>query len=69
MIAIGEESGSLDITLNKVSDFYDMSLGYTIKKLTAVIEPLFLVIMGGLVAFIMASMLLPIFDMIRILRH
>ncbi len=69
MISIGEKTGKLDMMLNKISDFYDVSLGYAIKKLTAVIEPLFLVIMGGLVAFIMASMLLPIFDMVKILRH
>ena len=69
MIAIGEESGSLDKMLNKISEFYDMSLGYTIKRLTALIEPIFLVIMGSLIGFIMASMLLPIFDMIKILGH
>jgi type IV pilus assembly protein PilC len=69
MIAVGEETGNLDTMLNKISDFYDMYLGYTIKKLTAIIEPLFLLIIGSLVAFIMASMLLPIFDMIKTLRH
>jgi type IV pilus assembly protein PilC len=69
MIAVGEESGNLDHMLNKISDFYDMSLGYTIKRLTAIIEPLFLLIMGSMIGFIMASMLLPIFDMIQMLRH
>lgn len=69
MVSAGEESGNLDEMLNKIADFYDMAIGYTIKKLTAIIEPLFLVIMGCIVAFIMASMLLPIFDMVKILRH
>ena len=69
MISVGEETGALDVMLNKISDFYDMSIGYTIKKLTAVIEPLFLAIMGGMVGFIMVSMLMPIFDMMKILRH
>jgi type IV pilus assembly protein PilC len=69
MIAVGEETGGLDEMLNKVSDFYDMSLGYTIKRLTAIIEPFFLLIMGSMIGFIMASMLLPIFDMIKMLRH
>jgi len=69
MVSVGEETGSLDIMLNKISDFYDMSLGYTIKKLTVIIEPVFLVVMGSMVGFIMASMLLPIFDMVKILRH
>ena len=69
MISVGEETGNLDGMLNKVADFYDMSIGYTIKKLTTILEPLFLVIMGGMVGFIMASLLLPIFDMIKILRR
>ena len=69
MISVGEETGDLDGMLNKISDFYDMSLGYTIKKLTTIIEPLFLVVMGSMVGFIMASMLLPMFDMVKMLRH
>lgn len=69
MIAVGEESGNLDEMLDKVSDFYDRSIGYTVKKLTTVLEPLLLAVMGCLVGFIMASMLLPMFDMIKILRH
>ena len=40
MIAVGEETGNLDYMLNKIADFYDRSLGYTIKRLTTVIEPL-----------------------------
>lgn len=69
MIAVGEETGNLDEMLNKIADFYDMAVGYTIKKLTTIIEPLFLAVMGSIVAFIMASMLIPIFDMVKILRH
>ena len=69
MISVGEETGNIDGMLNKIADFYNVSLGYTIKKLTTVLEPVFLVIMGGMVGFIMASMLLPIFDMMKTLRH
>ena len=69
MISVGEETGNLDEMLDKISDFYDRSVGYSIKKLTTVIEPLLLIIMGSLVGFIMASMLLPMFDMMKILRQ
>lgn len=69
MISVGEETGDLGGMLNKVADFYDISIGYVIKKLTTILEPLFLVIMGCMVGFIMASMLLPMFDMIKILRR
>jgi len=69
MISVGEETGGLVEMLNKIADFYDMSISYAVKKLTTVIEPLFLVVLGGMVGLIMASMLMPIFDMIKILRH
>jgi len=68
MISVGEETGNLDEMLDKIADFYDMMIGYVIKKLTTALEPIFLVIMGGLVGFIMASMLLPMFDMIKVLK-
>ena len=69
MISVGEESGSLDAMLGKVADFYDLTVDYAVKKLTTIIEPVFLLIMGGMVGLIMASMLLPIFDMVKTLRH
>ena len=69
MIAVGEKTGNLDGMLNKISDFYDKAIGYSIIKLTALLEPAFLVIIGAVVAFIMASMLLPMFDMVKTLRR
>ena len=69
MVSTGEETGNLDEMLNKTADFYDITVGYAVKGLTTVIEPIFLVIMGCMVGFIMASMLMPIFDMIKTLRH
>ncbi len=69
MISIGEESGGLDAMLEKIADFYDMTVSYAVKKLTTIIEPVFLLVMGVMVGVIMASMLLPIFDMVKTLRH
>ena len=69
MISVGEESGGLDAMLEKIADFYDMTVSYAVKKLTTIIEPVFLMIMGVMVGIIMASMLLPIFDMVKTLRH
>ena len=48
MCAVGEETGPVDNMLAKVADFYEMSVDYAIKKFTALLEPLFLVILGGL---------------------
>jgi type IV pilus assembly protein PilC len=69
MIAVGEETGALDAMLNKVADFYDMATEYSIKRITSLLEPIFLVIIGGMVGFIFASILLPIFQMVKTLKH
>ena len=69
MVLVAEETGTLDTMLNKIADFYDTAIDYAVKKLTIVIEPVFLVILGGMVGLIMASMLMPIFDMVKTIRH
>jgi len=69
MISVGEESGNLERMLNKISDFYDRATGYSIKKLVASLEPILLLGMGTVVAFTMASMLLPMFNMVKLLRR
>lgn len=69
MIAIGEETGALDTLLNKVADFYEIASDYSMKRLTALIEPIFLVIIGGMVGLIFASIILPIFRMVGTLRR
>lgn len=68
MTAVGEESGDLDGALNKLGDFYNKETSYAIKRLTILIEPLFLAVIGGIVGFIMLAVLLPIFEMVKILR-
>jgi type IV pilus assembly protein PilC len=69
MIAVGEESGALDTMLNKVADYFDLSTEYSIRRITALIEPAFLVVIGGMVGFIFASIMLPIFQMVKTLKH
>jgi type IV pilus assembly protein PilC len=68
MIAVGEETGGLDEMLGKIAGFYDLAVAYHIKKMMALLEPLLLCVLGALVGLIMASLLLPIFDMIKVLR-
>lgn len=63
MIAAGEETGSLGEIMNDVSEFYEQQLKATTKTVTAAIEPIMIILMGGIVAFIAASILLPIFKM------
>ncbi|MBI5555049.1 MAG: type II secretion system F family protein [Elusimicrobia bacterium] len=68
MIAVGEESGSLDVMLTKIADFYDTSVNYSVKKLTTLIEPLFLILVGSAVGFLLASVFLPMFEMMKIIK-
>jgi type IV pilus assembly protein PilC len=60
MIRIGEESGKLDETLSKVSDWYDDELEQQIKALTSMMEPLMIIVVGFLVAIIAGSVYGPI---------
>jgi len=68
MISAGEETGALADILKDVSEFYDRQLKATIKSVTAAIEPLMIVAMGGVVGFIAASILLPIFKMSQLVK-
>ncbi|MBM7701355.1 type II secretion system F family protein [Metabacillus iocasae] len=62
MIAIGEETGSLDVMLGKVADFYEAEVETTTDRLKSLIEPLMIVILAGLVGTIVTSILIPMFD-------
>ncbi len=68
MISAGEESGKLGEVLDEVSEFYSRELKAVIKSVTAMIEPLMIVIMGGLVGFIAMSIILPIFKLSSLVK-
>ncbi|MCK4453524.1 type II secretion system F family protein [candidate division WOR-3 bacterium] len=63
MIAIGEASGGLDEMLSKVADFYDAEVDQAVENLTSALEPLIMVVLGGIVGFLVISMYLPIFQL------
>ena len=63
MIAAGEESGKLGEVLDEVSTFYTQQLRQTVKTVTSMIEPLMIMIMGGVVGFIAMAIILPIFKL------
>ena len=69
MVSLGEKSGKLDQMLIEVADFYDREVDYTIRNITTALEPLLLLAMGGMVAFIALSVLLPIFNLIKVFRR
>ncbi len=63
MIAVGESTGALDIMLGKIADFYDDEVDQAVDGVTALMEPLILVVLGGLVGTILIGMYMPIFTM------
>ncbi|MEB3222339.1 MAG: type II secretion system F family protein [Candidatus Sericytochromatia bacterium] len=65
MVAIGEETGSIDAMLDKVADFYDEEVENAVKALTSMLEPLMMVMIGGIVGSIVVGMYLPIFDIVN----
>jgi len=60
MLLVGEETGQTDTVLVKVADFYEEEVDRSIEGLSAVIEPIMIVIMGSMVGLIAASVMLPI---------
>jgi type IV pilus assembly protein PilC len=61
MVSVGEETGSLDTMLSKIADFYEDQVDAAVKALTSILEPVMIVIVGGIVGFIVISMYLPLF--------
>lgn len=62
MIAVGEQTGALDQMLNKIADFYEEEVDVAVAAMTSLIEPLMMVVVGGMVGFLLIAMYLPIFD-------
>lgn len=69
MIAIGEETGALDVMLQKIGDFYEREVDEAVSSLTAAIEPIMIVFLGGVVGLIVAGMFLPLFQIINTLSN
>ena len=63
MVAVGEQTGALDTMLNKIADFYEEEVDVAVSSLTSLIEPLLMVVVGGLVGIVLVSMYLPIFEL------
>ena len=68
MIAVGEQTGALDTMMNKIADFYDDEVDNAVSNLTAMMEPMLMVFLGGSVGFIVIAMYLPIFKLITLIK-
>lgn len=67
MISVGEETGALDEMLSKIADFYDEEVDAAVDAMTAVIEPIMIVMMGGVVGGMVVAMYLPIFKLVSVI--
>jgi type II secretory pathway component PulF len=63
LIAVGEESGSLNDTLEDIADGYEQDIHEAIKITTTLLEPLLIVVVGGMIGFLVVAMLLPVFQL------
>ncbi|MDY6823109.1 MAG: type II secretion system F family protein [Thermodesulfobacteriota bacterium] len=63
MISVGESTGALDAMLEKIADFYEEEVDTAVESLTSAIEPLMMVVMGGLIGGLVVAMYLPVFKM------
>jgi type IV pilus assembly protein PilC len=68
MMAVGEETGSLDTMLEKVSMFYDDEVTATVDQLASLIEPIMIAIVGAMVGVAVIALYLPMFNVINLIK-
>jgi type IV pilus assembly protein PilC len=68
MVGVGEETGALETMLSKVADFYEDEVATAVKGLTSLLEPLMIIVVGGIVGFIVISMYMPLFRVYDAIR-
>lgn len=68
MLAVGEETGAVDVMLDKVADFYNSEVSAAVDALTSLIEPLLIAIIGGAVGAAVISLYMPMFNIINLVK-
>jgi type II secretory pathway component PulF len=68
MMAVGEETGNIDSMLAKVSDYYDKDVDYALRNLSTMIEPILLLVIGGMVLFLALGIFLPMWNLISLFK-
>jgi len=67
MIAVGEETGNLDVVLEKISEYYKEEVNTATQNLSAILEPLFLIVMGVTIGFIAMAVYMPMFQLTEVM--
>lgn len=68
MISVGEKTGTLDEVLNRTSNFFDEQVEVSISRMTSLISPLMMIIMGGVIAVVFISIYSPILSMMETIQ-
>ena len=68
MVRVGEETGKIEELLLKVSEYYDMQVEYMVSNLMVLIEPMLIVLLGGMVFVLALGMFLPMWNMIKVFQ-
>ncbi|MFZ0325407.1 MAG: type II secretion system F family protein [Actinomycetes bacterium] len=68
MMSVGEDTGALDAMLHKISEFYDQEVEATTESLTALIEPLMIAVLGGMVGSMIIALYMPIFKVFDLIK-
>lgn len=68
MIKVGEEAGAIDSILEKTAEYYEQEVEASLQKMTTLIEPVMILVMGFLVGGIVISMIMPMFDMFQTIK-
>ncbi len=68
MVRVGEESGALDTLLGKCGDYCDRDVRHTTKRIVVTLEPLMMLFVGGVIAFVAMSMYLPYFSLLSSIK-
>jgi type IV pilus assembly protein PilC len=65
MVSVGEETGSLDVMLNKVADFYESDVEIMVDQLKSMIEPILILVLASIIGTIVTSVILPMFEIMN----
>ena len=68
MIAVGEKTGKIDDMLKRTSDYYDEEVDISLQNLTAMLEPVLIVFIGGIILIVVLALYLPIFNLSAAIR-
>jgi type IV pilus assembly protein PilC len=68
MISVGEETGQVDLMLEKVAAFYDQEVEASVDALTSLIEPLLIAVIGGAVGAAVVALYMPMFNIIKLIK-